>query len=405
MYSRPERRNILILAVCQALFQSSSIVVMMLSGVVGAVLTSDKSLATLPVAASILGTAAAVMPASLLMKRLGRRSGFLLGAVVGASGGAISAYAIWLQSFWLFCAGNLLIGMYHAFAQYYRFAAIDISSSAFRSRAISLVLGGGLIAALLGPEIAMWSKDLFGSASYYGAYLALMALSLLAALLLYIINLPSSTAAELQRPCRPLRTIAYQPAFVVAIMGAVAAYGVMNLIMVATPLAMEASGHSPSETAMVFRWHMVGMFAPSFVTGALIARFGVSTIMLTGVALLLSGVGVVASGEELVHFFAALALVGTGWNFLYVGATALLTECHDLAEKAKVQGTNELLVFGSSALASFTVGPLLSYLSWEAVGYVALLPLLVVGAALLWLAVRQRAHRGLVQVSESGRQP
>ncbi|WP_018404641.1 MFS transporter [Marinobacter gelidimuriae] len=379
-----ECRSVVILSVCQALFKISTITVVMLGGLVGAALSGSLSLATLPIAASIMGTAGATLPASFLMKWFGRRNGFVLGALLGAGGGGLSVYAIELESFWLFCAGNAVIGMYHAFAQYYRFAAVDVVSSGFRHQAISLVLGGGLVAALVGPGLAVSGMSLFGSESYIGAYLALIVLNLLTLSLLYGIRFPVPTLITQGSLTRPIKAIARQSNFLVAVICGITAYSVMNATMVALPLVMTSQGNAADDTALVMRWHMVAMFAPSFVTGALMSRFGVPRVMLAGTALMAGGASFVISGTVLTDFVLALALMGIGWNFLYVGATGLLTESHTPEEKAKVQGCNELLVFASTALSAMAVGPLLQYLDWETLGYLMLVALLMAFLALTW---------------------
>lgn len=389
MTTAVEKRNVLILAAAQALFQSATVLVMTLSGLVGLALSPDKALATLPIAASILGTAAATVPASLLMKRIGRRPGFLVGTATGGLGGALAAAGIATSDFALFCLGNVLVGVYQAFAQYYRFAAADSASPAFRSRAISLVLAGGVVAAVAGPEIAKHTKDL-AATTYLGSYLAMIALAALAAALLAFVRIPAPGADERREQGRPLIDIVRQPVFITALLGSVAGYAVMILVMTATPLAMVAHHHPVADAAFVIQWHVLGMFVPSFFTGSLIARFGVLPVMGTGIALLAGHVGIALTGVALLHFLSGLVLLGVGWNFLYVGGTTLLTEAYRPAERAKTQALNEFVIFGVVATASFASGGILHHLDWRWVNLGAL-PLLGIGAAtLLWLAAQRK---------------
>lgn len=389
-----ERRNVLILAACQALFQTASVLIMTLSGLVGQRLAGDPAFATLPIAASVAGTAIAMIPASLFMGRFGRRPGFLLGTLIGAAGGVLSATAIAAGSFAAFCLGNFLVGAYQGFAQYYRFAAADAAGPEFKSRAISYVLAGGVVAAIAGPEIAKWTKDLTET-TYLAPYVAMVALSLAATALLLFIDVPHVRAAKSQASGRPLTTIVRQPTFVVAASGAAVGYGVMILAMTATPLAMVAHHHPVSDAAFVIQAHVLGMFVPSFFTGAIVQRTGVLPVMFTGLLLLGLHVAIAMSGSELLYFLSALVLLGMGWNFLFVGGTTLLTESYAPAEKAKVQAVNDVLIFGVVVAASFSSGALLNAFGWRGVNVVALPFLAGAGALILWYGVRRRALRRL----------
>lgn len=385
------RRNVLILALCQGLYLSAASIQAALSGLVGASLAPEKLLATLPYSLITLMTASTTVPASFLMARFGRRFGFVTGALIGGAGGAISTFAIFHQSFVGFCLGNALMGCFQAVAQYYRFAAADASEPAFRSRAVAWVLAGGVAAAFLGPTVADASKDLFAPVSFAGAYLAISALAGLSILLLAFLAIPAPRVGEAQRRGgRPLGVIARQPAFVAALANGVLGYATMSFIMTATPLAAVACGHTSDDAIGIIRMHLIGMFAPSFVTGSLIARWGAAPIMLSGTGLLLLSLVMSLSGIELWHFWIALALVGLGWNFMYVGGTTLLTTTYRPEERAKVQATNEFLTFGTVALASFSSGGVFGLAGWHAVNYTVLPLLLTAASTTLWYAMVRR---------------
>jgi len=384
------RLNVVILALCQALYLSASSIQVALSGLVGAMLAPDRLLATLPFSLITVMTASTTIPASFLMARFGRRAGFILGALLGGSGGAISTIAIFRQDFVAFCVGNALMGCFQAVAQYYRFAAADAAQPAFKSRAVSWVMAGGVAAALLGPGIAGFSKDLFAPVTFAGSYLAIGVLAAVSILLLSLLSIPVPAAAAGQGGGRPLAVIARQPAFVAAVANSVLGYASMVFVMAATPLAAVACGHSSGDAIGIIRMHLIGMFAPSFVTGSLIARFGVTRILLAGAGMLLASAATALSGLALVNFWAALALLGVGWNFRYVGGTTLLTSAYRPEERAKTQAANEFLTFGAVACASFASGGVMARFGWEAVNY-AVLPLLSIAAATtLWYAAISR---------------
>ncbi len=385
------RRNVLILALCQGLYLSAASIQAALSGLVGASLAPEKLLATLPYSLITLMTASTTIPASFLMARFGRRAGFVAGALIGGTGGAISTVAIFHQSFVGFCLGNALMGCFQAVAQYYRFAAADAAEPSLRSRAVAWVLAGGVAAAVLGPTVAGFSKDLFAPVPFAGAYLAISALAGLSILLLAFLAIPAPRAGEeRRRGGRPLGVIARQPAFIAALANGVLGYATMSFVMTATPLAAVACGHSSDDAIGIIRMHLVGMFAPSFFTGSLIARWGVARIMLIGAGLLLLSAVVSLSGTALWDFWIALALLGVGWNFMYVGGTTLLTTTYRPEERAKVQATNEFLTFGVVALASFSSGGVFGVAGWQAVNYTVLPLLLTAATATLWYATVSR---------------
>lgn len=380
--TRAEVRNVLLLASAQALFQTVSVMVMTLSGLVGLELATDKRLATLPIALMMVAAAATMIPASMLMQRWGRKAGFALGTALGCTAGLGAAGAIVLQSFELFVLANMLVGAYQGFAQYYRFAAADVASTAFKSRAISWVIAGGIFAALAGPNTARWTQDL-GPVPFAASFIALFTISLLALLVVTRMQIPPMATGMAQGPARPLRTIMRQPVFLTALVGSSVGYGVMIMVMTATPLAMQICGQPLDASATVIQWHVLGMFAPSFFTGDLIRRYGVLKIMATGIALLIGHVAIALSGVEYLHFLSGLILLGVGWNFLFVGGTTLLTEAYQPSERAKTQAAHDFLMFGVVSLASFSAGGLLNERGWESVNITAL-PFLVLALASVW---------------------
>ncbi len=387
-------RNVLILATCQAIVWSSASIMITSVALTGTML-GDESLATLPLGLQFTATMMTTYLASLLMRRVGRRAGFTVGALAGVASGLVSVWAIYAVDFVAFCIGGMLMGVAMSFAQYYRFAAAETADPAFRSRAISLVIAGGVVSALAGPELAKWARDLLEPVLFAGSYAVIALLFVLAGLLLQFLRMPPQVALEAHTPGRPLAVIARQPTYLVAIAGAVIGYGMMMLVMTATPLAMVACGYQFGDATFVIQWHALGMFVPSFFTGWLIARFGVLNIMLAGTVLAAACVAVDLSGTGLMQFWGGLVLVGLGWNFLYIGATTLLTESYRPEERAKAQGLNDSLVFGLVALTSFGSGWLQSHYGWAAVNLAGLPPLALVILGLLWLRGRRSRIAGV----------
>ncbi|MDP1691557.1 MAG: MFS transporter [Burkholderiaceae bacterium] len=381
-------RNVSLLAASQALVLSAVVLSMTLAGILGAALAPDKGLATLPIAAMVVGTALASIPASLLMRRLGRRTGFLIGAALGIAGSMVAATGLQMQSFGTFVAGHLLIGMYQGFANYYRFAAGEAAGPQHASRAISWVVAGGVVAAFAGPQIAVWGRDWLPQYAFLGSYLAQALLSLTALALLSRLDLPA-VAAPAGAPARSLREIAAQPALRAAVAGAAVGYAVMIMAMTATPLAMLGCGFGTGEVKPVIQWHVFAMFAPSFFTGSLVARFGAPRIMQAGFLLLIGHVAIAASGLAYLQFLSALVLLGVGWNFAFVGGTALLTQTYRPSEQTQVQALNEGIVFGFVALASLGAGWIYDRFGWANLN-LAVLPLLIV--AMVW--THASARRG-----------
>lgn len=382
---QPMHRQVFLLATAQALFQTVSVLVMTIGGLAGSILAPSPEWATAPIAAMFLGTAVSTVPASMWMTRVGRRIGFIAGASLGTLGGLLAAAGIFTSSLTLLCLGTFLAGTYKGFAQFYRFAAAEVASNTFKPRAISLVLAGGIVAALVGPLLARLGGDLLQPA-YTASFLFLAVASALAVGVLLGVDIPRSvdTAAD-KASARPLRDIIRQPTYLVALFGAVTGYGVMILAMTATPLAMVHHNHSIGAMATVIQLHVLGMFLPSFFTGSLIARFGVLRIMFVGIVLLTGHVLISLTGTGIYSFTAALILLGVGWNFLYVGGTNLLTRSYRAAERGKAQAANDMTIFVVGLLASFSAGVLQNTVGWQSLN-LALLPWLVLAAvAIIWL--------------------
>lgn len=382
----PGAHNVLLLALCQALMLSAVVLSMTLAGVLGAQMAPDKGLATLPIAAMVVGTALCSIPASLWMRRAGRRLGFVSGALLGLCGSAVAAYGLYANSFAGFVLGHLLIGGYQGFANYFRFAAAEAAGAQHASRAISWVVAGGVAAAFVGPQVGLWGRDWWPQHAFLGSYAAQAVLTLAVIALLSRLSLVRPAAAVAQS-ARPLREIAAQPALRAAVVGAAVGYAVMIMAMTATPLAMLGCGFGTPEVRPVIQWHVFGMFAPSFFTGSLVARWGAPRVMQAGFALLLGHVAVAVSGQAMAHFVSALVLLGVGWNFAFVGGTALLTQNYRPSEQTKVQALNEGLVFGLVALASLGAGWLYDRFGWQALNLAAVPALLL---ALGWTLLASR---------------
>lgn len=383
------KKNVAVLAALQALLFTNNSTVIALNGLAGYALAPNKSLATLPVTGWVVGAAATTFLASMLMKRIGRRGGFTVGTLIGMVGALVCCVALYLRSFTLFIAGTTIFGVYNAFGQYYRFAAADASPHDFKAKAISYVLAGGLVGGIIGPSLSRWTKDALPT-EFLGAYLTLILFLVIVLVVLRFLDIPPPTEAEVREKGRPLAVIAAQPKFIVAVLAGAIGYGVMNLLMTATPLAMGICGHPYGAAAFVISSHVIGMFLPSFVTGSLIRRFGVLQVMFLGVLLNFVCVGIALAGVDVPNFWAALVLLGVGWNFMYIGATSLLTETYRPAERAKAQGINDMLIFLTMATSSFASGLLLESNGWQILNWLAVPFMALVGAAVLWLMMRRR---------------
>jgi len=386
------KRNVGLLAACQAMLLTNNSTLIAVNGLAGLALAPSAMLATLPVTCWVVGGALATMPASLHMKRVGRQRGLTAGTLWGIVGALLCAGAVWQQSFWLLCFGTLVFGVYNAYGQYYRFAAADVASGDFKATAISLVLAGGLVGGILGPTSSRWTIDLL-TPKFIGAYLALIGFALATMLLLRFIRIPTPSAAEQSATGRPLRQIVAQPKYIVAVLAGAIGYGVMNFLMTSTPIAMQICGHAYGDTAFVISSHIIGMFAPSFVTGPLIKRIGALPVMFAGVLFNFAAIGIALSGIAVAQFWWSLVILGVGWNFLYISGTTLLTETYRPEERARAQGTNEQAIFVMMAISSLTSGLTVTTGGWHRVNLFALPLVAAVAIALVWYLLRSRADK------------
>jgi predicted MFS family arabinose efflux permease len=383
------RRNAIVLAVAQALAGGNSAVIVSTASIVGAVLAPDKGLATLPVTAMVIGMWLGTLPVGALARRFGRRFALQTGSAFGILSGLISYSAVMSGQFWLLLVGTFCGGLYAAAHQSYRFAAADTASEAYRPKVVSWVLAGGVFAAVIGPQLVIFTKDLLSPHLFAASYLGQSACAAAAAAVLQFIRVPPVKVAH-DANARPLGQIIRAPRFVVAVACGMASYGMMNMLMTSAPLAMVGCGHSVTDAALGIQWHILAMYAPSFVTGSLIARFGVERITGVGLALIAATAVVGIAGVTVAHFWTNLVLLGLGWNFAFIGATTMVTQCHRPQERNKVQSFNDFLIFGSMALTSFSSGQLLEKFGWATINEVIFPTIFVTGALLLWLALRPR---------------
>ena len=390
--SSPAYKMVGLLAASQALLLTNGITILAVTGLAGATLSSNKSLATLPMTTLVLGATLSTIPASLAMRSLGRRTGFTIGGSCGMAGAMLAVYALSASSFTLLCLATFLAGIYAAFGQFYRFAAADVADAYapdFKARAISLVLAGGIVGGVLGPELSKITRDLLPTV-FAGTYAMLAVCAAVSVVLIQLLDLPAPTQEEMHGPSRPLSEIMRQPVFIVALVGAMTAYGGMNFLMNATPLAMQICAYPYKDIAFILEWHVIGMFLPSFFTGSWIKRFGVLPVMAAGAVLMLLCIAVALTGVQLTQFWFALVLLGVGWNFLYIGSTTLLTTSYTPAEKAKVQGINDFLVSGILLVGSYSSGMLVLSHGWFHVNKLAIPFVALGGLAVAILAFRRR---------------
>ncbi|MBT4890157.1 MAG: MFS transporter [Rhodospirillales bacterium] len=387
-----ERRNVLVLASCQGFSVTGMVMVTIIISLAGQVLADNPAYATLPMAVQMTATMLFATPASMIMAKVGRRAGFTIGQFIGILGGLIGAYALlYAKSFELLCLSGFLIGAHQGFWQLSRFAIADATEASYRPRAISYVLAGGILAALIGPELAKLSVGLFSPVLYAGTYLAYCCMNVLNIIFLQFLAIAKPPENWNFRGGRPLLEIARQPAFLIALMSGMVGYGIMVLVMTATPLSMQSCGFEFNDSAFVIQWHAFFMFAPGFITGHLIKRFGMTAIIMTGAFLALISMAVSLSGITLMHFWTGLVLMGVGWNFMFVGGTSLLTETYAPQERAKVQAFNDTMVFGTTAIASFGSGALLSWLGWNAVNLTVAAPAILLLIAAFVLRMKRHA--------------
>ena len=408
------RRNLILLALCQGLFLTNNVLFLAVNGLVGLTMAPMGWLATLPIMAYVVGGAASTGLVAKTQKQLGRKRSFELGIWVAIFSAALCVVAVWYRQFWLLVFATFVAGFYQANGQLYRFAAAELASPKLRDKAVSWVLAGGLLGAVAGPNLASYTKDLF-EVDFAGSYLSLTLVGLLALLLMHRIQFSddaksaktkgaadpatqqlraqglTSHTTDKQEPInRPLADIMRQPVFLVSVLGASFGYGVMNLLMAATPLAMQVCGMPFSDAAFVLEWHVIGMFAPGFFTGHLIQRFGAVRVMLTGVFLNLVCIGIALSGTELYQFTLALFVLGVGWNFLFTASTSFSLQAYHPAERDKAQGAINFWVFFVMGLSSLGSGALVTSQGWQILNIVSVLPMMVLLVALLIYFLKYR---------------
>lgn len=388
---REARRNAIFLALGQAIGGATAVVVFSSAGLIGQVISSDPSLATAPVTAFILGIAFATMPASMLMRRIGRRGAYFVGSLIGIIGILIAALAIYIEHFPLFIFGTGTTGIFWAFLQSYRFAATDIASPSFKDKAISWVMVGGVASAIIGPQTVIWTQDLFVSHYYLGSYLAAAILIAIQCIFVTRVRIPKPVFNENDEAGRPLTEVAKNPVFIVSVLCGAITYATMAFMMTASPLAMVGCGHSHQLSALGIQWHVLAMYVPSFITGHLLTRFGKVPIITLGLIALVVAALIGTSGITIYHFWIALIFLGVGWNFGFIGSTAMVTDSYRPAERNLVQGFNDFVVFGVNALASLSAGVIYFMYGWSAITIV-MLPMITIGVlALVWLTWVQRA--------------
>lgn len=385
------RRNAMVLAVAQALGGANNTIIFSTASLVGSVIAPDKGLATLPVTCMVLGMWIGTLPVGWLARRLGRRPALQIGTLFGMASGLISCTAVITANFWLLLFGTFCGGLYAAAFQSYRFAAADTASESYRAKAVSWVLAGGVFAGVLGPQLVIFTTDLLAPYTFAATYIGQSAFALIAIGVLQLVKIPKPVARRGDSG-RPLLEIVSAPRFIVAVVCGVTSYAVMNLVMTAAPLAMIGCGHSVTDATLGIQWHVLAMYGPSFVTGGIIARYGVNRVTVAGLVLL--GLTAIASltGTSVAHFWTALILLGLGWNLSFIGATTMVTTCHRPEERTKVQSFNDFLIFGAMAMSSFSSGQILAYFGWETINALVFPAVLMTGGLLLWAALRRRAE-------------
>lgn len=390
------KRNVTILVLAQAILGAQMPMIFTIGGLAGQSLATNLCWATLPISLIVLGSMLAATPVSAIMQKYGRRTGFLIGTTAGAIGGAVGAYGLYVASFPIFLLGSFITGIYMSGQGFYRFAAADMASDAFRPKAISFVMAGGLLSAVIGPQLVKVTAESM-VIPFLGTYLAVIAVNVVGSGLFFFLDIPTPKPPAADAPKgRSRMELLKSPAVAVAVICATVSYALMNLVMTSSPLAVVGCGFDTNDAANVVSAHVLAMYAPSFFTGHLIARFGVERIVGLGLMILAAAGGVALMGVELEHFFVALILLGVGWNFGFIGATTMLAASHAPSERGRVQGMNDLIVFGGVTMASLSSGSLMNCSGgtaqegWMAVN-MAMLPFLVLATgALIWLAMRPR---------------
>jgi predicted MFS family arabinose efflux permease len=385
-------RNALVLAVAQALAGGNNTVITATTAIIGSILAPDPALVTVPISAMVFGMWVGTIPVGMLAKAFGRRFALQTGSAFGVLSGLISFTAVTRGSFAILLLGTFCGGLYAAAHQSYRFAAADTASPQFRAKAVSWVFAGGVFAAIIGSQLVIFTKNIIPAYLFAGTFLAQSVCAALAACVLMFLRIPRPSVSRSFADGRPILEIARQPRFIVAVACGVASYAMMNMVMTSAPLAMVMCNHSVNEAALGIQWHVLGMYAPSFITGSLILRFGARPMMAIGLAMIVTAATIELLGISLWNFWIGLALLGIGWNFAFISATTLVTECHDPHERNKVQAFNDFLIFGSMAIGSFSSGALLSGYGWTAVNDVVFPVIFVAALLLAWGSLMRRPN-------------
>ncbi|QWD76695.1 MFS transporter [Polynucleobacter sp. MWH-UH24A] len=385
-------KNLWFLTLAQGLYLTNNVTFIAINGLVGFALAPEPWLATLPVMAYVVGSALATTLVAKVQRRLGRKRSFQIALLVAFFSSLVCAFATLEKQFWLLNLGTVIAGFYNANAQLYRFAAAELADKTAKEKAISWVLAGGILGAVLGPNMASWTRDWFMQ-PFAGAYITLAGVALIAIGVVSQIHFPEKRVDPEQEPGRPLSEIMRQPLFIVCTLTAALAYGVMNLLMAATPLAMEACQFSFDKTVWVLEWHVIGMFAPGFFTGTLIKRIGVIWVLRMGVALNIACVMIALSGITFFHFLTALFLLGVGWNFLFTSSTTLALEAYRPSERDKAQGAINFFVFLATALSALSSGVLITTQGWTLLNLGSIVPLTIIALALIWLGIQRKPTR------------
>ena len=390
---RLAKRNALVLAIAQALAGGNNTVILATGGILGSMLAPSKALATLPISVYVLGLWLGSLPFGWLARRYGRRMAFQIGTVSGVLTGLVCYVAVMQSSFLILNIGTLFSGFYASAHLAYRFAAADTASEAFKPKAISWVLIGGVFAGIIGSQTVVFTEKLWEPYLFAATFLAQSGLALISMVVLTFVQIPRPPRQQPEGEGRPIIEIARQPRFLIAVVCGVASYSMMNMVMTSAPLAMVLCNHSIKDAALGLQWHVLGMFLPSFFTGNLIARFGVERVVAFGFALLMTSAAVSMSGITIAHFWTGLVLLGLGWNFSFIGATTMVTACHRPNERNRVQSFNDFLVFGAMAIGSFSSGTLLEVYGWATVNEVVFPVVLTAAALLLWGFLRARSAK------------
>ena len=386
-------RNLWLMAAAQGLFLTNNVLFVAVNGLVGLSLAPHTWMATLPILGYVVGGALSTGPVAWSQARWGRRVSFQIGLAVAFFSALLATVAVLDKNFWLLVTATVVAGYYSANGQLYRFAAAELAKPEYRERAVSMVLAGGIIGGVLGPNLAKWTQHL-GDAPFAGAYAALAVVALMAMAVISVVTFPPVPPRKPGADSgRPLSVIMRQPVFIVSTAAAALGYGVMNILMAASPIAMQVCGHPFKDAVLVLEWHVIGMFAPGFFTGHLIKRFGIIAILSAGVALNLLSIAIALSGVEVMHFLISMFLVGVGWNFLFTAGTALSLKAYQPEEKDKAQGAINFCVFAVMMVTSFASGALVTTQGWTLLNYISLIPVALTGIAVIWYVVQGRARQ------------